>query len=73
METRNRMRRVLMAAAGTITLAGIALGSAAALDLGARQSHHEVPTVTDAGVNPWAANDLAVVLQALERRAASAR
>lgn len=80
MEARNRVRRVLTAAAVSITLAGTALGTAAALDLGARESHHEVPasdagdsTVTDAGVNPWAANDPAVVLQALEQRAESGR
>jgi hypothetical protein len=30
-------------------------------------------TVADAGVNPWEANDLALVLRELERRAESGR
>ena len=68
MQARNRVRRVLTAAAVAITLAGTALGTAAALDLGARESRHELPTpdagdstVTDAGVNPWEANDPALM------------
>jgi hypothetical protein len=78
MKATNRVRRVLTAGVAAIALAGTALGTAAALDLGGSESHNGVPapdagdsTVTDAGVNPWEANDLAVVLQALEQGAES--
>ena len=41
MEATNRLRRVLTAAAAAIALAGTALGTAAALDLGGSESHNE--------------------------------
>lgn len=80
MEARPGVRRMLTAAAAAITLPGTALGTAAALDLGGRESHDEVPApdagnsaVTDGGVNPWEANDPAVVLQALAQHAETGR
>ena len=54
MKVRNRMRRVLMAAAATTVLASAGVGAAAVLDSGADQSTSDAPAPSTAPPNPEA-------------------
>jgi hypothetical protein len=77
MDAKKRVHRLLMAGAVTAVLAGAAVGSVAVFDSGASEPavelEREAPTArTDAVANPWAANDCAVLVEALGQNAPSA-
>jgi hypothetical protein len=85
MKARNRLRRVLMTAAVMTVLASAGAGAVTVLDSIADPSGPDAPgpsradatdvvsqrnlTSTDAGANPWAANDCVVLRAALREGA----
>jgi hypothetical protein len=62
----SKVRQLMAGTAVTVVLAAAGVGAALALDTNESQPDPRPPvvdgTVTDAGPNPWAANDCAVLL-----------